>query len=101
MTFKENLQALPVTEGVQLVLLDGTGVGVAVVANGPGTAGSFQVYAYLAAKYGSLNTSAAQEGLEIYGEHTDDARLNPGKHPNIDRLLEVLASGKSFKVEVR
>lgn len=101
MGFKENLEVLPVAEGARLVLLDECGPEVGRITNGSGTAGSFQVYAYLAAKYGAINASAAQEGLGIYAEHTEDARQSPGKHPNIDRLFEVLASGKSFKVEVR
>jgi hypothetical protein len=27
--------------------------------------------------------------LQLYAEHTADARLHPGKHPNIDRLLAI------------
>lgn len=98
MAFKDNLEILPVAEGGRLVLLDETGAESASIANSPGTAGSFQVYAYLAAKYGSLNPTAAQEGLEIYAEHTDDAQLNPGKHPNIDRLLSLLTNDGQLTV---
>ena len=41
-----------------------------------------------------------QSGLEIFAEHTADARANPGKHPNIDRLLEVIASGQGYGVKL-
>ncbi len=98
--FKENLEALPAAKGEQLVLRDADGAKVAVIANAPGTAGSFRVYAHLAAKYGAINANAAQEGLEIYAEHMDDARLNPGKHPNIDRLLEVLSNKRLYSTQI-
>jgi hypothetical protein len=47
----------------------------------------------LLTKYGVINAAAAAEGLALYAEHTQDARQNPGKHPNIDRLLAIEASG--------
>lgn len=100
MAFAENLAALPDVQGKRLRLLDGRGREVAVIENAPGTAGSFRVYAALAAKYGAINAAAAQEGLLIYAEHTEDARLDPGKHPNIDRLLEVRSAGKIFSVRI-
>lgn len=98
MGFKENLSALPEVQGVRLALSSEHGEPVAIIENGPGTAGSFRVYAFLAAKYGAINTAAAREGLEIYAEHTEDARLSRGKHPNIDRLFEVVSTGDSYRV---
>jgi hypothetical protein len=43
---------------------------------------------------------AAQEGLVIYAEHTEDAKLHKGKHPNIDRLLEVVANHAALTVTI-
>jgi hypothetical protein len=100
MGFIENLAALPETEGARLRLLDQEGREAAVIENAPGTAGSFRIYAYLAAKYGEINAEAAQEGLVLYAEHTEDARQNPRKHPNIDRLFEVLETGACFEVRI-
>lgn len=100
MAFKENLEALPQAKGNELILLDESGTEVARIANGPGTAGSFRVYAFLADKWGSINAEAAEEGLRLYAEHTEDARLNPGKHPNIDRLLDIQSAGKPCKVRI-
>jgi hypothetical protein len=37
----------------------------------------------------------------LYAEHTDDARANPGKHPNIDRLLALIESGARLSVKHR
>ena len=100
MAFKENLAVLPEVKGSRLRLFDDQGCEAAVIENAPGTAGSFRVYAYLAGRHGAINVSAEQEGLSIYAEHTEDARLNPGKHPNIDRLLEILVAGKTCSVRV-
>jgi hypothetical protein len=100
MTFKENFGDLPPIVGNRLVLLDKLGAEVAAITNGPGTAGSFRVYAYLAGKWGGINHDAAEEGLQLYAEHTEDARLNPGKHPNIDRLMEVQLTGRSYRVRI-
>ena len=100
MSFAETLNTLPEFAGEKLVLTDGSGAEVAAIANAPGTAGSFRVYAYLAGKHGGITAAAAAEGLAIYTEHTDDARLNPGKHPNIDRLFGVQTSGKTLHARI-
>jgi hypothetical protein len=54
------------------------------------------LYAALASKHGAINAAAAEEGLGMYAEHTEDAQLNPGKHPNIDRLRDILSAGKAY-----
>jgi hypothetical protein len=61
-----------------------------------GQSGSLAVYNYLLGKYGDINAAAAGEGLQLYGEHTEDAKENPGKHPNIDRLLLLVLTGSFF-----
>lgn len=101
MTFAENLQQLPpITHLAALQLRNAAGAVVATIDNQPGKAGSVAVYAALAARHGGINVAAAHEGLALYAEHTADARAHPGKHPNIDRLLEVIASGHGFSVEL-
>ncbi len=97
MAFADNLKALPpVAHLAALELLNAAGELVARIENKPGQAGSLAVYAALAAKHGSINPAAATEGLEVYAEHTTDARANPGKHPNIDRLIELVRDGQSL-----
>lgn len=93
MTFADTLKTLPEFSGETLVLSDSAGAEIATIANAPGTAGSFRVYAYLAQEYGMINAEAAAEGLAIFAEHTEDASRHPGKHPNIDRLIAILATG--------
>ena len=101
MAFADNLKQLPsIVQLAALELIDAAGAVAASIENKPGKAGSLAVYHALAAKHGAINVAAAREGLEIFAEHTVDARANPGKHPNIDRLLEVIASGQGYTVKL-
>lgn len=93
MKFADTLKTLPEFAGDKLVLTDEAGVEAATIANAHGSAGSFRVYAHLAQQYGAIDAEAAAEGLAIFAEHTADASLHPGKHPNIDRLIAILATG--------
>lgn len=101
MAFADNLQLLPTIDHLaELQLIDAQGNVAATIPNQPGKAGSVRLYAALAAKHGSINVAAAQEGLELFAEHTDAARQHPGSHPNIDRLLHVVASGQGYGVKL-
>ncbi len=98
--FSENLQQLAPTDGwLRLSLLGADGQTLAVIENAPGTQGSFRVYRHVAEKWGGLGIDAAQEALILFSEHTDDARQHPGKHPNIDRLFDIVA--RNIRMEVR
>jgi hypothetical protein len=99
MSFADTLKTLPsVSHLAALRLIDSAGAVVATLENKPGQAGSLAVYHALAQRHGGqITTAAAAEGLDLYGEHTADARANPGKHPNIDRLL---ALGAPLRVEL-
>ena len=97
MPFAENLKKLPGISHLAAVnLLDKTKTVVASIENKPGSQGSLAVYNHLAQTYGSINLEAAKKGLEIFAEHTDDARNNPGKHPNIDRLIAIGQGGPAL-----
>ena len=101
MAFADNLQLLPTIDHIrEIQLLDAQDQVVAYIPNQPGKAGSVRVYAALAAKYGSINTAAAEEGLALFAEHTEAARQHPGSHPNIDRLLEIIATGQTLKAQI-
>ncbi|OOC48564.1 MULTISPECIES: DUF2322 family protein [Thioalkalivibrio] len=62
----------------------------ATIENVEGQSLSLQIYYQLALDFGGIGPKAANSGLLMYGNHADDARANPGKHPNIDRLIDVL-----------
>ncbi|MBP9942562.1 MAG: DUF2322 family protein [Comamonas sp.] len=101
MAFADNLQQLPSIDHLAaLQLIDAQGNVAATIPNEPGKAGSVRLYAALAAKHGRINVAAAQEGLELFAEHTEAARQHPGSHPNIDRLLQVIASGQTYDVKL-
>ena len=101
MAFADNLKQLPpVTHLTELQLLDAAGNVVATIENKPGKAGSLAVYAALAAKHRCIDVAAAEEGLHLFAEHTESARSHPGSHPNIDRLLDIIASGQALTVRL-
>ena len=100
MSFADTLKKLPgISHLAALQLLDASGEEVAVIENKPGQAGSLAVYNHLAQLHGTISPDAAQQGLELYGEYTDDARANPGKHPNIDRLIGLIDEQKTLRVK--
>ena len=100
MTFAETLKQLPkVSHLAGLNLLDADGAVVATIENKAGQAGSLAVYNHLAQIHGAISPEAARKGLELYGEHTEDARQHPGKHPNIDRLIGLIERGETLKVK--
>lgn len=100
MKFAEILATLPSADHLQHITLTYPNGDVETIENKPGSQGSLKVYFQLYNKHGSINTKAAQEGLKLYAEHTEDAQINPGKHPNIDRLLDVLDTGEVLTIAV-
>jgi len=100
MAFADNLKQLPkVSHLAAIKLLDAEGTEVAQIENKPGQAGSLAVYNHLAQIYGAISPEAARKGLELYAEHTEDALQNPGKHPNIDRLVGLAERGDTLRVK--
>lgn len=99
MTFAENLKQLPkVSHLAALQLFDGDSL-VASIENKPGQAGSLAVYNHLAQLFGAITPEAAKKGLEFYAEIAEDARVNPGKHANIDRLLKLIEEPRTLRVK--
>ena len=102
MSFADNLKQLPkISHLAAIDLLDSAGEVVATIENKAGQTGSLAVYNHLAQIYGSINLEAAKKGLDIYAEHTADARTNPGKHPNIDRLIAIEGGGEALRIKHR
>jgi hypothetical protein len=99
MTFAENLKHLPgIAHLAALSLLDGDEV-VATIEHKAGQTGSLALYNHLAQIYGAITPEAARKGLELYAEHAEEARLHPGKHPHIDRLIEMAEGSRSLRVK--
>lgn len=99
--FSDVLQGLDSAEDVLRIELfhsDGTSAGV--IENKSGTQGSLKVYNHLYKMFGDITLDAAVEGLALYAEHTEDAENCPGKHPNVDRLLNVLEDELPLTIKV-
>jgi hypothetical protein len=58
---------------------------VATIENKPGQAGSLALYNHLRRPTAPSRRSGARRPRALRRAH-EDARANPGKHPNIDRL---------------
>lgn len=101
MSFADNLKQLPgVSHLAALQLIDAVdGSVVASIENRPGQTGSLAVYNHLAQLFGVITADAARKGLELYAEHVEDARANPGKHPNIDRLLQLQDEPRKLRIK--
>ena len=101
MAFADNLKQIPAVGDIEKIeLYDGGGKLAATLENKPGKAGSLAVYNHLLLRHARIDAAAAQEGLTLFADHTQDARDNPGKHPNIDRLLEIIEKGISLSGRV-
>jgi hypothetical protein len=97
--FADNLKKMPGIAHLEAIrLLDGEEV-IARIEHKPGQVGSLALYNHLSQIYGAITPEAARAGLELYAEHTEDARANPGKHPNIDRLLELAQGNRTLRVK--
>ena len=74
-TFAENLSGLPILDGMRVLQLQNSnGETQGLIENKPGSAGSFRVYHFVAHKWDGLGPEAAREALEIFAEHTQDAK---------------------------
>ena len=91
MSFKEILETLPTIDHLTgLNVMDDETI-IHNIPAIPGKLGSLRLYNALAEKFnGKLNRTSAQQGVEWFAEHIEDAKTNPGKHPNIDLLFKVI-----------
>ncbi|MDU4460160.1 MULTISPECIES: DUF2322 family protein [Haemophilus] len=99
MNFKDILETLPSIEHLTgLDVLKGETV-IHHIPAAPGKLGSLRLYNALAEKFnGKLDRTSAQQGIEWFAEHVEDAKQNPGKHPNIDLLFKVVEEELSYSL---
>lgn len=98
--FKDNLEQFPPVDIVERIDITQGDKPQGSILNVDGQRGSLALYYYLYKTMGELDIYAARRGLELYAEHTADARTNPGKHPNIDRLILIEATHKPMAMKV-
>ena len=99
MNFKDILETLPSIEHLTgLDVLNGETV-IHHIPAALGKLGSLRLYNALAEKFnGKLDRTSAQQGIEWFAEHVEDAKQNPGKHPNIDLLFKVVEEELSYSL---
>ena len=103
MQFSEILASLPSIDhlaAIELYASNDQTNAIARIENKPGSAGSVRVYHALLQEFSAITIDAANKGLELYAEHTADALAFPGKHPNIDRLIQVEESGQVLSAKL-
>jgi len=47
-----------------------------------------------------IDINAAIEGVDLYSEHAENAQDNPGRHPNIDILMNVIENEEVLSVKI-
>jgi len=95
--FKTNLEKLPSIDNIKsLTLKNDLGETVTVIENKPGKSGSLAVYHHLYKIYGKIGSEAANEGLVLFGEYTQEAKNAEGSHPNIDLLFKIINNDLNY-----
>ena len=99
MNFKDILETLPSIDHLTgLDVLNDETV-IHHIPAAPGKLGSLRLYNALAEKFnGKLDRTSAQQGIEWFAEYVEDAKQNPGKHPNIDLLFKVVAEELNYSL---
>lgn len=103
MQFKDYLATFPAIDHLSgLDVLNEQGETVHHIPAVEGKLGSLKLYHALFVKFnGKLTACSAEQGLEWFAEHLEDARQNPGKHPNIDLLLKAQAENLDWTLVPR
>jgi len=87
-SFEENVNSLRSAKHIERIDIIKNGEIIGEIKCDIMKKGSLRIFAHLVDFHnGSIHFENAQEGLKLYAEMTEDARQNPGKHPNIDILL--------------
>ena len=95
MTFAENMMSMPAIDHVNGITLYEDQTVVGKIPNAEGKKNSLKIYCHLLGfTNGTISPEKAEEGLTLYAEHVADAKVNPGKHPNIDILFDIIQGRK-------
>ncbi|MFA9488412.1 MULTISPECIES: DUF2322 family protein [unclassified Mannheimia] len=100
MQFKDYLATFPTIDHLSGLDVINSGEVMQHIPAIEGKLGSLKLYYALYEKFdGKLDTTAAKQGLEWFAEHTEDAKENVGKHPNIDLLFKVINNDLSLVLQ--
>ncbi len=91
--FQENLKKLSPSDCLVLIrIFDQGGKLLSVIPNLPGKQGALRVFHHITSKSGRLDFEQAKEGIGLFGEHVENARIHPENHPNLALLLQMKSS---------
>ena len=101
MQFKDYLATFPEIDHLSRIDVLENGTVVHTIPAVEGKLGSLRLYNALSQLFASqLTAESANQGLIWFAEHVNDAKSNPGKHPNIDLLLNVVKYDKKLEIRV-
>lgn len=73
-----------------------------VLENIPGKQASVKILHAIASKNDNkITTKEAKEGLELYGDYTQEEIQNPNSHPNIRLLLNVIEKNETWYLNAK
>ena len=98
--FKDMLGTLEDASHIEGIVLSSKDGAISSIKKKPGTHGSIKIYHHLWLAYGELSVDAALEGIDLYCEYSEEAQDHPGKHPNIDRLFDIIENQETLKIKI-
>ena len=99
--FKDILETLDDASHVKKIqLFDKEKNLISTIESKLGTLGSIRVYHHLWKTFGMIDINAAIEGVDLYSEHAENAQDSPGRHPNIDILMNVIENEEVLSVKI-
>jgi len=96
---QDKLEGLPSVDNLAGLELYGEGFEPeAWVEHTPDRTTTVAIYYQMAIDYGGISPTAARKALDLFGDQAEEARAHPGRHPDIDRLFEVIDRGQYLSV---
>lgn len=100
MDFKTILATLPSIQHLEGLAIFSAEKQIHYIPAVEGKLGSLRVFYALHQQFnGNLDRTSAEKGLQLFAEHVADAKVNVGKHPNIDLLLKVIAQNLHLRLQ--
>ena len=91
--FQDNLKKIKPSDSLVLLrIFDNEQNLHSIIPNLPGRQGALRVFHQIASESGHLDFEQAKEGIKLFGEHVEEARIHPYKHPNLTLLLQLKSS---------
>lgn len=91
MSFKKNIESLKHDSALKKILLYKNSTKIGEIRNVEGEKNSLKIYSHiLEFENGTIDVNGAEKALNLFSEYVEESKKTPGKHPNIDRLIEII-----------